>query len=289
MTTEQAKIGIWWLASYPKSGSTWARQVINSAITGFPPNINAGFQYVTGDHGAPFYGCTSAVPADDMDESDVLSYRLAALRNQLAMFPERDAVLKTHHACLVPHNVPLIPDWLTKGAVYIVRDPRDVAVSLAKHIGATIDEAIELMGRDNAGIMVKNTNWKHYLSSWSIHVKSWLDEKNPLQAGCVRYEDMHANPLKAFRKMFDCLGLARITDERISMAIEQCRIDKLREQEEKHGFKESSKHTDKFFGKGQVGGWENALTGKQVEQIESDHGAIMEELGYELTTISALA
>lgn len=275
-------VGIWWLASYPKSGSTWVRQVINSSITGFPPNINAGFQYVVGDHLAHLYGLTAAIPVDSMTDQDILSYRLAALRNHLAMFPERDTVLKTHHACLVVHNVPLIPEWLTKGAVYIVRDPRDVVISLSKHLGKTIDEAVDLMARENSGIIVEGKKWRHYLSDWSTHVESWLDEENPIGAGCIKYEDLHSDPHTSFRNILDCIGLSKITDQRIAFAIEQCNIDKLREQEDRFGFKEASKKTDRFFGKGRVGGWKDILTPEQTKAIESRHGKIMEELGYEL-------
>ena len=135
-------IGIWWLASYPKSGNTWVRHVINAAVTGFPPNINAAFQYVCGDHGIPLFQHTAAIPVDKMGMRDFLCYRLAALRNHLAVFGLRDAALKTHHANLNVFDVPLIPAFLSKGAVYIVRDPRDVVISFSKHLGLTIDETI---------------------------------------------------------------------------------------------------------------------------------------------------
>ena len=33
--------GIWWLASYPKSGNTWLRVFLASLISGRPVDINA--------------------------------------------------------------------------------------------------------------------------------------------------------------------------------------------------------------------------------------------------------
>ena len=35
----------------------------------------------------------------------------------------------------------------TAGAIYVVRNPLDVALSYAHHLGATLDDIIDLMGR----------------------------------------------------------------------------------------------------------------------------------------------
>jgi hypothetical protein len=254
--------------------------VVNSAVTGFPPDINAAFQYVVGDHGVNFFGGTAIIPADQMTETDMLAYRLAALRNQLAMFPNRDHCLKTHHACLVACNVPLIPRWLTKGAVYLVRDPRDIAVSMSKHMGQTMDEAIDFMSNEYAGITRDDVIWKHYLSTWSAHVESWLDERNPIKAVAIKYEDLVADPQTHFRRLLTGLGIYDVTERHLRRAIARCSIHYLRSQEDARGFGEKSKNSDKFFGTGD--GWENVLTPEQVKRIESDHGSIMQELGYEI-------
>ena len=254
---------------------------------------NAAFQYVCGDHGTQFLQSTAAIPINKMEQRDFLIYRLAALRNHLAIFGDRDAALKTHHANLNVLDIPLIPIFMSKGALYIVRDPRDVVISLSKHLGKTIDEVINFMESEGAIIKGEEGVLHHYLSSWSLHVESWLDEGCPLKAGVVRYEDLLNSPAQTFRKAFDCLGL-EIENQRIEWAIEQCRIERLREQEEKSGFKESSnkierfgvynnrgnKEKPKFFGKGKVGGWRNILNKDQVRKIENKHGEIMRELGY---------
>ncbi|MFZ8477510.1 hypothetical protein ACO1MN_14725, partial [Staphylococcus aureus] len=41
---------------------------------------------------------------------------------------------------------PAFPAAISRGAIYIVRDPRDVAVSYAHHRGRSIDDIIALMG-----------------------------------------------------------------------------------------------------------------------------------------------
>jgi hypothetical protein len=180
--------------------------------------------------------------------------------------------------------VPLCPPELTKGAVYLVRDPRSVAVSFAKHLGKSIDDTITLMSKEQ-GALVREDRQGHFLQSWSQHVRSWLEEDGMIRAGCVRYEDLRADPETMFVKVFECLGMKdhKQVMDRIPWAIEQSTLSRMREQEKAHGFKEASQHAPKdFFGDGSIDGWRDVLTQEQIERIETDHGDVMEELNYEL-------
>ena len=93
------KHGIWWLASYPKSGNTWIRMFINTAVTGFPPNINASFQYATGDLYMPAYQMTCPLSSGNWTFRESIYLRPAALINHLT-WAGRDVCLKTHFANL---------------------------------------------------------------------------------------------------------------------------------------------------------------------------------------------
>ena len=60
---------------------------------------------------------------------------------------------KTHDAYRrTPAGEPLFPTAATLGAVYVVRDPRAVAVSLANHLAEPIDKAIARMEDPAAGL-----------------------------------------------------------------------------------------------------------------------------------------
>ncbi len=47
--------------------------------------------------------------------------------------------------------MPIIQMDLTAGAIYVVRNPLDLVISLADHYGVDIDKAIEVMSDPNNG------------------------------------------------------------------------------------------------------------------------------------------
>jgi len=273
---------IWWLASYPKSGSTWIRFFINCAITRFPVDINANFQYITGDISANMYQSVTCVPLGLMGTREVVYLRPAALINMLAFTPNRDICLKTHHANKTIDDIPLCPERISRGAVYVVRDPRDIAVSFSRHTGMSIDETITSMSDEAANIKHQDLPISHYLSSWSSHVKSWTNKQtNPITTGCVKYEDLLSFPQKTFWAIIACLGLQdRITQQDFDFAMEQTRFQNLKRLEQKGGFKEASPNQSSFFNTGTSGGWRNKLTFSQSNRIVDDHGEMMKVLGY---------
>jgi hypothetical protein len=272
--------GIWWLASYPKSGNTWVRMFLNAAITRFPVRLNSVYQYVAGDLTPAAYQSVLSVPLGQIGNREAIYCRPAALVNQLAQ-AGRDVCLKTHHANLSIDDIPLCPAKLSKGAVYLVRDPRDVCLSFARHMGVSVDQAIDMMARPHCTIAVKGGPLYHYLSSWSAHVRSWLDDRNPITTGMIRYEDLLADPWKAFRDIRSALGLDdAIDDDALRFGIEQTEFDRLRAAEQKHGFAETGGKQKTFFHAGRSERWRTELTPDQVSRIERDHGPVMTELGY---------
>jgi hypothetical protein len=168
---------IWWLASYPKSGSTWMRMFINAYISHFPVDINSAWQYVAGDLQPRMYQFTCGKSLHEIDDVDCVYYRPAVLCNHCHAAMTRDLCLKTHNAKLELDGIPLIPPKLSRGALYIIRDPRDIVLSLADHLALTVDKAIEVMCNEQFQIVKEPYRLWHWLASWSTHVKSWTDKE----------------------------------------------------------------------------------------------------------------
>lgn len=282
------KVGIYWLASYPRSGNTWVRMFLRAYMKGHC-DINDHEDVVKGVHGHLSWQSSAAPPVHYLTFDDRLDYLPAALKNTLYLANGSDVRLKTHDANAEVHGRSLIPKGVTKGGVYLVRDPRDVAISYAAYKGCSIDDAIEKMADETHAIGPKDSYSWHFLGKWSSHVMSWASEIAPKGVLCCRYEDMKTKPLVVFKAIIQAMGLPLRGDKEVQAAIDEVEFSKLQNQESQNGFEESEHKTESFFRKGVAGGWKSVLSGTQVEKIEQDHGGIMKSLGYELVTEKAEA
>jgi aryl sulfotransferase len=176
----------------------------------------------------------------------------------------------------------LVPPDVTLGAVYLVRDPRDVAISFARHMAVDLDRAIAMMAdpTDTTGRSLKRLHHRlpEFRLGWSVNVASWLTAE-PFTAHVVRYEDMRADPAAALAGILPVLGVTT-TPAVIRAAIAATALDTLREQEVAAGGFVEWQGEGGFFGQGRVGGWRDRLTPAQVSRIEADHGPLMRRLGY---------
>jgi len=177
-----------------------------------------------------------------------------------------------------PGHTPFVPELLVMGrgavAIQIVRDPRDVAPSSARHMGTSVDETITNMADEDHAIG-KQFEIPHILSSWSNHVRSW-GSGDP-QTVLVRFEALRTAPSDALHRMLVACNV-RPDVARIARAVEACSLERLMAQEDERGFIEASQRTERFFGSGK--GWEQELTPEQAQRIGSDHGEMMQAMGY---------
>ena len=186
--------------------------------------------------------------------------------------------MKTHN-CLGEHfNYPLISMDVTAAAGYIIRDPRDVALSATDRFGVSVDETIELMNTAGAQGHPAPGMVYEVQSSWSIHVQSWTQRPHG-KLHVVRYEDLLARPTREFRTIARKLGITR-DKARIRRAVEHASFKKLQSIERAQGFAERSEFSEKFFRSGRSGAWKDKLTPEQAKRIERDHREQMERFGY---------
>lgn len=191
----------------------------------------------------------------------------------------RDVFVKTHNTVAEMDGVSTINAKVTLGAIYIVRDPRDVAVSYASHYGIEIDDAIKQM-ESHTELRKPGLPMFHYVGPWSDHVTSWCDVDGNVVV--LRYEDMLENPTKCFRKVLKAFGLPA-HKARVERAANRVSFARLSAAESKFGFKERlDESADQFFRSGKAGGWANTLNKGQVARIEAVHGPVMRRFGYEM-------
>lgn len=270
---------ITWLASYPKSGNTWARAFFDAYFLG-DVNLNEMVSTVTDDV-AGLYAIGDGTKPKDMPVQVQYLMRPAAMVRLVSVSEGRGIplIVKTHAPHLCANGIEMLPESLTKAVIHIIRDPRDVAPSFAKHMGVELDQSIERM-RDDAHHLRGNEHRVFDLvSSWDKHALSYLNADTH-NVRTFLYEDMRADPVAQFSEMLRHAGIDA-DQERVEKAVAAVDISRLRAQEQENGFRESSPHAqNQFFGSGKVGGWKGKLTPGQQHRLERAFGRVMKRLGY---------
>lgn len=279
---DAATIG--WIISYPKSGNTWLRLMLLSLMRGGAAvDING-----IGNEA----GVANHVEMDELlviESSELFPDEQAAAQPVLnmAIAAETGAGLKLRKVhdrhWRTPAGTAVFPASVSRGAVYLVRDPRDVAISLAHHRGITVDSVIAAMADPAATLSESIDRQRRQLAQplgdWSAHVRSWMEQPD-IPVLLLRYEDLLADPTQGLRSIADHLGIAH--DARaVQAAVDATRFNTLRAQEQAHGFGERKPgSTAPFFRTGIAGGWRRDLTPAQAARILADHGDAMRQLGY---------
>lgn len=277
--------GIVWLASYPKSGNTWLR-IFLYHITRITMGVPLDGNDLNHLDRSSLYEAKRLVPlfeqflgrsVQDVDWQDILRVR-PQVHAELARRVTAPTLVKTHMALIAVHGTPVINLGVTLGAVYVVRNPLDVVLSLSDHMGIPLEYAVECLCLD--GYRVPHTEIEVYepWGSWRENVGSWTSTKQPtIQA--IRYEDMHESPLRTFRTVVSHLG-QNPTDDQIKEAIELSSFKRLSEMEKEVPFRERSRNAERFFRVGRSGQWHDKLSEAQVERIVSFNHRYMRRFGY---------
>jgi len=270
-----------WLASYPKSGNTWLRAFLHNYIAqpATPYSINRLVDHSVSESNAAFYAKYDARPASAYAIAEVQRMRPLVHRDFTGLHPDL-VFVKTHNASLTVHGVPLCTPEVTQGAIYIVRDPRDVAVSYSHYTGRSLDKIIDFMNKAQAANRGTDAQVFEMLGSWSMHVDLWTRHASP-KLLVLRYEDMLAAPAASFGKVIGFLGDAPEA-ARLDAAIAFSAFETLRAQEAQHGYVANAVGSSApFFRAGRAGQWREVLTTAQRLRIEADHAGMMARFGYQ--------
>ena len=239
------------LTSYPRSGNTWTRFLVGNLVHT--------------EEAVTFLNVERLVP-------DMYKHGDYYLRHL-----PRPRILKSHE----------VFDPRYKRIIYVVRDPRDVAVS-----NYHWEMKQRAMG-DNCPIAeflpkwIEGQVWDR-LGNWGDHVTSWMSTRSDREGFLLlRYEDMIEDPARELVKVANLLGIEP-TQERLTRAAELSSADRMRQLEEKQGKKwvqtRYTRQDKPFVRKASSGGWKAVLPPECVAQIEAAWGHVMISLGYALSS-----
>lgn len=255
-----------WLASYPKSGNTWIRTLLAHYFMpkNKAPDINNLRLFTTGDTRADIFDAAvkGKYHADGPDEW--INVRPKVLHLIAASKPNHHFV-KTHCQASKYLGVDLIPPQFTAGAIYILRNPFDLAPSFARHLNTDIDTAIGIM-LDTAAITGTENGIYDAIGRWDQHVTSWTNAPG-LTLHVMRYEDMIDHTARTIRTLLKTFMKVPVDPTKLAYAVKSTSFQALRQQEEELGFTEKPAEVERFFAKGQAGVWREDLTPSQVARL----------------------
>jgi hypothetical protein len=240
------------IVSYPRSGNTWTRFLVANLL--HPQEA------------ATFANIERWVPDAEAQSS----------RYMLEIPDPR--VIKSHS-----YFDPRYPR-----VIYIVRDPRDVALSYydfsRKYRHIEDSYPLERYISDFVTGHLGSANW----GTWAENVASWAFARGARPGFLLlRYEDMKARPQQELARIAEFFGIT-MTPELLQGTMERSSAERMREMEKTQG-KEWVSTKDKrsdipFIRTASTGGWKSKLRLESVAEIESAWGDIMAQLGYELAT-----
>ena len=274
-----------WLASYPKSGNTWLRMFLRAYF------LSEDKKFSINDEGDAEYE-TNTFPNIEMLKENKINYNKfeEIVKNWLELqrfinLNNKINFLKTHNGNFNINGFPFTNTENTAGVIYIVRDPRDVALSLSNHFNISHRQAVDNM-----------KNMQHYefydvnlskgfkrtiMGNWSSNYNSWRYYQGR-NIHLVKYEDMIKEPINTFYKLLKYINLFKsfdLNEKKIKNAIETTSFKNLSKMESEKGFKELESEGN-FFRKGKIGDWQESLEPRLVKEIENNFKKEMKELGY---------
>lgn len=274
-----------WLASYPKSGNTWVRLLLGNLLNLADDDDAASqdFNALPGIASArwPFDHLLGAntyeLSKDEIDRSRPDVYRGISAQAGDVVF------MKAHDSFQVNSDgEPIFPGDCSRGAVYIVRNPLDVAVSYSHHRGdSSFEKTVRSMSDPNMEIGGNNREQLHQLlGDWSQHYRSWTSQSE-VPVLVVRYEDLQADTAGKLQQIAEFAGL---DDSKFAMSYEQAaeasRFERLQKIEAEKGFNERPLKSERFFRSGRSGEGKEKLSPQLQQELTSRHTAVMQELGY---------
>lgn len=232
------------IVSYPRSGNTWIRFLIGSIV--YKQDINF----------------------DNMEQYVPDIYRGT---NQFLESLQHPRILKSHE----PY------DERYPKVIYLIRDPRDVAISyfrwLQKFRGykSSLDD-----------FLVAFTANQTKYGGWGGNVQSWADNRDNIKNGMlvIRYEDLLTQTIPVLQQITVFLG-QDISAQQLETIVDENSFTRMRKKEveaEDSNFIKGQREDIKFIRRGTAGQWKDLYSEAQLNLFAQSFQDIAGVWGYDL-------
>ena len=194
-----------WLASYPKSGNTWVRAFLSAYL--YTNNGNFNFDLLDKIKEFPEHNVLNKfMESKNFHNLNEVSKHWINVQKFLNL-GNKITYLKTHSSfCNINENK-FSDKNNTTALIYIVRDPRNVILSMSNHFGVNHETSYKNI-TNKMYIIYNQKNDQpmpsSLVSSWNNHYLSWKNF-NPVNKIIIRYEDLILNTKDTFKKIINFL------------------------------------------------------------------------------------
>ena len=279
-----------WLASYPKSGNTYVRAFLSAYY--FSDNGQFDFSQISNIDQFPHEKFFNQ-KVKNFDEASRLWVPIQKKINH----DKKIRFFKTHSFLGNYKGNEFTSPETTLGAIYIIRDPRNVFTSIKNHYSLDNEKALKMITDKTRSLMSNNGSHASltYISSWAENYLSWL-RNNKFRRLFVKYEDLIENRYETFRDLIVFTNtlmnnVEGVNKLKLQKAIETTNFNVLKKKEMSEAFDGSdssfknwrkfhSENKNLFFNLGPENDWKKILEKEFAEKIETNFEKEMKELKY---------
>ena len=279
-----------WLASYPKSGNTYVRAFLSAYY--FSENGEFDFSQITKIDQFPH----EKYYKERVSSISEASKQWIPIQREINK-DKKIRFFKTHSFLGNYQGNQFTSPETTLGAIYIVRDPRNVLSSLKNHYSYDDDKALKMITDKTRSLMSNNGSHASltYISSWAENYLSWFRNKQ-FRKLFIKYEDLITNKYETFRDIIVFTNtlmnrVEGVNKSKLQKAIETTNFDILKKKEMSETFNEPessfknwrkfhSENKNLFFNLGPENNWKKILNTEISNEIETSFEKEMKELGY---------
>ena len=274
-----------WISSYPKSGNTFLRAMLSAFFYSKDGIFKQDYLKNVAEFPRDFFDLKSSNNfLNEIKEYEKIQKKISSTDKEIIF-------LKTHLANLTINKIyPTINKDYSICSIYIVRDPRNVILSLKNHYNVDIKECLNFLMNDKNFICMKKKDLsKGYtlILDWASNYLSWKNQKN-INTIFIKFEDLVLEQEKTFIHILNELKKfmnLEIDKKKIENVVKTTNFKYLRQLEENEGFIENKimgiqNNKNFFFNKGIEQNFNKDLDPSIIEEIKNKYKNLLLELNY---------